>query len=330
MDYKVSVIFITYNHEKYVEKALRSVLTQETDFPFEVVVGEDCSTDGTREILKTVAKEYPDQVRLYLRDTNTGGRPTVNVYETTMRCHGKYLAYLEGDDWWTDPKKLQKQVDFLESHPEYMAVTHSMQMVDEEGTPITDPEILKLGSLYDWPEGDFTYHDYCYSAKFPGHYATLVSRNIYPAAKYDYSILHRASDFTDDAVILLFLLMQGNIYRMGEKMSAWRYVQKAGGENWNSVIMQRNLLKENAYLSKTLMQWVEKNKGLTEYSEKRCREDFGLALRMFIKKPNGENLRFLKDMYDYGITHVVKKDQRTTLFGYSITTIVKKLFGGRQ
>ena len=137
-------------------------------------------------------------------------------------------------------------------------------------------------------------------------------------------------DEMTDAVILLFLLMQGKIYRMGEKMSAWRYVQKAGGENWNSVIMQRNLLKENAYLSKTLMQWVEKNKGLTEYSEKRCREDFGLALRMFIKKPNGDNLRFLKDMYDYGITHVVKKDQRTTLFGYSIATIVKKLFGGKQ
>ena len=80
---KLSVIFITYNHEKYVEKALRSVCEQETDFAYEVVVGEDCSTDSTRDILRRVADEYPDKVRLLFRDKNLG-RPTLNVYETTM------------------------------------------------------------------------------------------------------------------------------------------------------------------------------------------------------------------------------------------------------
>ena len=117
MDYKLSVIFITYNHAKYVEKALMSVVSQKADFPFEVVVGDDCSTDGTQEILKRIASEHPE-VKLNLRSENTGGRPTLNVYETTKKCTGQYLAYLEGDDFWTDDRKLQKQVEFLENHLE--------------------------------------------------------------------------------------------------------------------------------------------------------------------------------------------------------------------
>ncbi|MCR5356780.1 MAG: glycosyltransferase, partial [Lachnospiraceae bacterium] len=163
---KLSVIFITYNHEKYVEKALRSVCEQETDFAYEVVVGEDCSTDSTREILKRVAAEYPDKVRLLFREKNFG-RPTLNVYNTTMECRGEYLAYLEGDDYWTDKFKLKKQVDFLEEHPEYIACTHDCVMIDENGDEITDEAVLKVGDMYKW-SGKFTYDDYKHSEKWPG------------------------------------------------------------------------------------------------------------------------------------------------------------------
>lgn len=333
MEYKVSVIFITYNHEQYVEKALRSVLSQKTDFPFEVVVGEDVSTDGTREIVKRIAAEYPERdgadrvVRLHLREVNSK-HPTLNVYETTKMCRGEYLAYLEGDDYWTDDNKLQKQIDFLEAHPEYIATTHDFTMVDADNKPITDSQELDVGKLYDAPEGKFTYHDFCYSGKWPGHYATMVSRNIYLTEKYDYTILYRAHDFVDDALIILFLVMQGDIYRLSDNMSAWRYIKKTGGGNWNSLAMKRNLFRDNCYLSKTVMQWVEKEKGLTEYSEYRCKEDFGLALKEFIKRPNADNRKFLKDMYDYGITHVVMKDEKCSLFSYSVKTIINKIIPG--
>lgn len=324
MDYKLSVIFITYNHAQFVEKALMSVINQKTDFPFEVVVGDDCSTDGTQDILKRIASEHPE-VKLNLRSVNTGGRPTLNVYETTKKCTGKYLAYLEGDDWWTDDCKLQKQVDFLDNHPEYMACTHSMKMVDENDADITDPDVLSIGSLYDW-SGDFTYEDYCYSGKWPGHYASVVSRNIYKDEKYDYTILYRASDFTDDALINLFLLMQGKIFRMDEVMSVWRYVKKAGGGNWNSIAMKRNIGKEDCYLSKSVMQWIEQYRPLGDYSRKRCLADFGLALKGYLMRPNEENKQFLRDMYEYGITHVVLKDRKSTLLGYSIKYIIGKVF----
>ena len=333
MEYKLSVIFITYNHKDYVEKALRSVLAQETDFPYEIVIGDDCSTDGTQEILKRIAEEYPEheatgpndkQIRLYIRSENTGGRPTLNVYETTMRCTGEYLAYLEGDDHWIDTSKLQKQVDFLAGHPEYIACTHAMKMVDAKDSDITDPAELAVGSLYDW-SGTFTYNDYCYSGKWPGHYATVVSQNIYRNDKFDYTILHRASDFTDDAVILLFLLMQGDIYRMDDVMSVWRYVRKTGGANWNSIAIKRNIGKDDCYLSKTLMQWIEQYRPLSEYSKKRCLADFGLALKEFLRKPCAKNKQFLNDMYDYGITHVVMEDKKTTLAGFALKYILRKV-----
>ncbi len=321
----LSVIFITYNHERYVEKALRSVCEQETDFDYEVVVGEDCSTDSTREILRRVAEDYPQKVRLLFREKNFG-RPTLNVYNTTMECRGEYLAYLEGDDYWTDKHKLQKQVDFLKSHPEYIACTHGCVMIDEEGAQITDSEVLKVGELYEW-SGKFTYEDFKYSEKWPGHYSSVVSRNIYPEKKYDYTILYRAHDFVDDALILLFLLIQGDIFRLDEDMSAWRYVKKSGGSNWNSLAMQRNLIKDDCYLAQTMTKWVEEAVGIGEYAEKRCKKDFLSALNMYLHKPDKENRKFLKDMFDYNITHVVMKDKKTGLFSYSVRCIFERLLG---
>ncbi len=321
---KLSVIFITYNHEKYVEKALRSVLDQKTDFEFEVVIGEDCSTDSTREIIERVIKDYPKAiVRPIFREKNTG-RPTLNVYETTMAAKGDYLAYLEGDDYYTDDNKLKKQVDFLEAHKEYIACTHGCVMVDEDGCEIKDKELLKIGELYDY-SGVFTFEDYKYSGKWPGHYASVVSRNIYREGKYDYSILPRAHDFVDDALILLFLLIQGDIYRFDETMSAWRYVRKKGGKNWNSLSLERDLIRDDCYLSKTMTKWVEDAVGLTEYSKLRAKKDFGTALKLFLKRPSKENYRFLRDMYEYGMTHVVMEDKKTTLFYCALMMIKEKL-----
>ncbi len=325
-DPKLSVIFITYNHEKYVEKALRSVLDQKTDFEYEVIIGEDCSTDSTRQIIDRVTEQYPEKtVRKLYRKENLG-RPTKNVYETTMECKGEYLAYLEGDDFWTDERKLQKQVDFLQEHPEYIACTHSCVMIDEASEEITDPEVLKIGELYDY-SGRFTFEDYKYSGKWPGHYASVVSRNIYPEAEYDYTLLYRAHDFVDDALILLFLLIQGDIYRMDEVMSAWRYVRKKQGTNWNSLSMQRDLVKDDCYLSQTVTKWLSQYREISDYGKKRAKKDFETALKMYLKAPGKESKKFLKDMYEINIREIVCPDKNTTLVGYSFKCIFEKLFG---
>jgi len=113
----VSVAMITYNHEDYIGQAIEHVAKQETSFPIELIIGEDCSTDGTRQVVFEYQKKYPKLIRIITSEENVGARR--NVLRTEAACRGKYVAFCEGDDYWHDPRKLQIQVDFLESNPEY-------------------------------------------------------------------------------------------------------------------------------------------------------------------------------------------------------------------
>ena len=131
---KVSVLMLAYNHERYIRQAIESALAQRTSFPFEIVIGEDCSTDGTRAIVAEYGRRHPDRIRLLLRPHNFGMQR--NSWETYSACRGQYYAPLEGDDYWTDPDKLQFQVDFLDAHPECVACFHDMTTVDSEGRPL--------------------------------------------------------------------------------------------------------------------------------------------------------------------------------------------------
>ena len=113
---------ITYNHERYIRAALDSIVEQQTTFALEVVIGEDCSTDGTRAILLEYQARHPALIRLLLHEHNLG---VSHNWETTVRaCRGKYIALLEGDDYWISPHKLQKQVDFLEVRPDFSLCFH--------------------------------------------------------------------------------------------------------------------------------------------------------------------------------------------------------------
>lgn len=118
----VSIVCITYNHEPYLRQALDGFLMQKTSFAYEIILAEDCSTDGTRKICEEYAAKYPDIIHYIYRDHNVGYNE--NEYEAMCAAKGKYIAYCEGDDYWTILDKLQKQVDFLESHPEYSVCWH--------------------------------------------------------------------------------------------------------------------------------------------------------------------------------------------------------------
>ena len=123
----VSVHIITYNQESYVARAIEGALQQQTDFAVEIVVGEDCSQDGTRDIVLRYQREHPARVRVITSDRNVGSFENSNRVLRT--CRGKYLAICDGDDYWTDPRKLQKQVDFLEAHPEYSLCCHDVDVI---------------------------------------------------------------------------------------------------------------------------------------------------------------------------------------------------------
>ena len=125
----VSVLMITYNHEPFIAQAIESVLAQQTSFPIELVIGEDHSQDRTLEIALDFQSRHPDRIRVLTSETNLGAQR--NFGRTFEACRGKYIALLEGDDYWTAPDKLQKQVDFLESHPAFVAAAHNAAVIDD-------------------------------------------------------------------------------------------------------------------------------------------------------------------------------------------------------
>jgi len=119
---KVSVLMLTYNHKNYIADAIESVIKQQTDFPFELVIGEDRSTDSTANICREYQKKYPEIIKLTINDKNLGLQE--NFIRSYNRCSGEYIAICEGDDFWTNKHKLQIQADFLDSHKEYSACFH--------------------------------------------------------------------------------------------------------------------------------------------------------------------------------------------------------------
>ncbi len=129
-DILVSVCVVTYNQENYIAECLESLINQKTNFKFEIIVGEDCSTDNTRDIVKKYAEKHPDIIVLLLHEKNIG--PFHNVKKVYKEAKGKYIAHMDGDDFAL-PGKLQKQFDILEQNKDCIICAHNMQLVDSEG-----------------------------------------------------------------------------------------------------------------------------------------------------------------------------------------------------
>lgn len=164
----VSVLMVTYNHQPYIRQAVESVLSQRTAFDYEIVVGEDCSTDGTQDVLRRLDSDHPDRLRLLLRQKNVGG--TRNFAATFSACRGDYVALLEGDDYWADVHKLQIQVDYMESHPDCSLCHHAVEYRFEDGShpPERQPMGVKPISTIEDLLGGVNFIQTC-SAIFPRH-----------------------------------------------------------------------------------------------------------------------------------------------------------------
>ena len=139
----LDVLIVTYNHKNYISQALDGVLMQKTNFNFNIVVGDDCSTDGTIEILKEYEKKFPGRLNVIYQKKNLGPHhEDRNILTMIKNARSKYVALLDGDDYWTDESKLQVQVDFLENNPDFNICTHQVQ-IDKEGQ-ISKNEIFAI------------------------------------------------------------------------------------------------------------------------------------------------------------------------------------------
>lgn len=216
----VSIYVPVFNHEKYVIQALDSILMQQTEYSYEVFVGEDCSTDNSRQVLQDWEAAHKDsRFHFFYRKTNMYRSPITNTGDLKRRCTGKYIICLEGDDYWTDPLKLQKQVSFLESHPEYLAVTHNCTVVDENSQP--------NGETYpECKDEEYTFSHF-YSDILPGQLTTLMSRNY----QLDGSVNEELIKFPGqpgDRKVYFTLLCHGRVYCIQQAMSAYRHITSSG------------------------------------------------------------------------------------------------------
>lgn len=168
----VSIFILTYNQEEFIAQTIEGVLMQETNFSFQLVIGEDQSQDRTREICESYAAKYKNQIKLLDSDKNYG--LIKNFIRTLKECSGDFIAVCDGDDYWTDPQKLQKQIDFLNDNPEYDIVYTGIKNLYPSGE-------FKIKS---WPE-----------IKTPKSFDELIFGNFIPSVTVVYRNLQKEEDF---------------------------------------------------------------------------------------------------------------------------------------
>ena len=210
----VSVSCITYNHAKYIRQCLDGFIMQKTNFSFEVLIHDDASTDGTAEIIKEYEKRYPEIIKPIYEEENQWSRGRRGTAEFNFpRAVGKYIALCEGDDYWIDPNKLQKQVDFLETHPEYSMCFHNAVEHFEDGS--------QQDRLFSNIK-DRNYSGYeIYNEWIIPTASTVFTRNVIKSKIYD-KICSTPGIKYGDTPLFLCAAKEGLIYGMKDIMSVYR------------------------------------------------------------------------------------------------------------
>jgi glycosyltransferase involved in cell wall biosynthesis len=217
----VSICCMTYNHEKYISEAIESFLMQKTNFEYEILIHDDASTDNTAKIIKEYEKKYPKMIKPICQKENQYSKNIKIDYTFNFpRAKGKYIAICEGDDYWTDPLKLQKQVDYMELHPECSLCTHAAKLISSKGRPIGNLRPHTKNKSYSVEEviigggGLFPTN----SMLFP---TTLVKKmpEFYMNAP------------VGDGPLTIFLALKGNVYYLDSCMSVYRYMAEG---SWTS------------------------------------------------------------------------------------------------
>lgn len=203
---KVSVCVVTYNQEKYINQCLQSILDQETDFDFEIIVGDDCSTDGTREIGRDFAKKHPKLFRLLLQPKNIGA--ALNYASTHELARGEYVAHIDGDDLML-PDKLQKQVNAFIENPNCVMVTHDMQIINGDGS-------INKRTFKKHKAGINTLWDLYEALPFFAHSSKMVKRDV------QLKVLPSIAKNTLDIELHVAMAEYGYVYHIDEPLGAYR------------------------------------------------------------------------------------------------------------
>lgn len=226
----VTIRCCTYNHEPYIRQCLEGFVMQRTNFRFEAIVHDDASTDGTATIIREYAERYPDIIKPIYETENQYSKHDGSIRRIMdAHTHGKYVALCEGDDYWTDPYKLQKQVDFLESHPDYVMCSHRFDQYYEEERRLEKEQ-----------DESFQGADYDLKNLIGGKWLTQTLTVMYRRSALD--LQHYESyGMSMDIILFYALLKEGKGYCFPDVMGVYRY---HNGGVWSEVSLNRRRLVE--------------------------------------------------------------------------------------
>jgi len=274
----ISVVMITYNHEKYIEKAIESVLMQEGDFEFELLIGNDKSPDNTEKILE----KYKDnkRIKIFNREKNLGA--TENIYDLYLKSKGDYIAILEGDDYWITKDKLQKQLEILEKNKDGILCYTNSIVVDEnnnkfDGKTVGTMCITNLNSLL------------INAGRIPT--GTILYKNLYKEKDKMEKVnkLLHSSEIISDLSLFAVLIKKGKFYKLNEYTGAYRYITDS--KKSTSYSSRSTLYKEK--------ELYKVYKGIAEYYEmKRLKKFFFVGRKEYrllkeIKKTSERSEEYL-------------------------------------
>lgn len=286
-DILVSIVCNTYNQEDYIADALESFIMQKTNFKFEILVHDDASTDRTADIVREYEKKYPELIKPIYQTVNQYSQKNGVIAKLQYgRAKGKYIAFCEGDDYWTDVNKLQKQADFMEAHPEYSLCVHAASVVDgitgkfmfDSNVSDTDRDMTVDEIIMRWG-CELPTNSMMYQRKL---------RDDYPA------FLLKAP--VGDYPLTMYLSFCGKVRYMSDNMSSYRYMAKG---SWSTQFMVES---EESWRRRVdlRMEFVSMLTNIDEYTEFKYHKTIEQKILEY-------NIEMLKISEKYGDKKLIKQ-----------------------
>ena len=278
----ISIVMITYNHEKYIEKAIESALAQEGKFEIELLIGNDKSPDNTEEILKKYQNNK--KIRIFNREKNLGA--TKNLLDLFLKSNGDYIAILEGDDYWVDKRKLEKQLEILENNKEYSLCYTNSDIIDENSIKIGEKKVTKekinnfkalIANSGEIPTG------------------TVMFRDIFKGNKRidDIKKLLISGEIIGDLSLFSILIKYGKFIKLNEITGAYRYITDSNISS--SYSSKKDVLKKSELYKVT--------KGIKEYYKEKS-----LYIDLLVVRRKYELIREIEKLNEDLSKYEVKKD----------------------